>query len=159
MKIFKKIMLSMLIIGNTYSISFGMKYVGLWQKFCLAASTGDTDQVKQCLEILPDPGLRSYFIRSNDEFGYTALLYAAMHNHGDIVRILIEAVQDQEQNIALITEICINNLTALHLAIMYRYTSVASILLEYYKQLTIHIPQDLDSTLKELGLEKQFIKT
>lgn len=104
----------MLIAGSSYSISFGMKYGGLWHEFCEAASTGNVNKIKICLEKLKDPDLKSFFVRAKDESGYTALHYALMHKHPEVVIIL----------------------------------------LEYYKELPMQIPQDLVSYLKELGFLK-----
>ena len=148
MKIFKKLMLSMLIVCSTYSMSFGMKYGGLWHEFCEAASDGNINKIKICLEKLKDQDLRSYFIRAKDESGYTALLYATMHNHKDIIRILIEAVKEQAQKVALITDTYVNNLTALNLALIYRHPNVVIVLLEYYKQLGLEISPNLLEELK-----------
>jgi len=106
-------------------------------------------------------------MRFNND-GHTVLHVAAMYCRTEMAKVLIDSLENQDQRVAFLSAKVREReglsrttphffeedlgKTALYFAVRNGHKEIVEVLLGYYKQLGIEIPQDLLSGLKELGI-------
>lgn len=145
MNVFKKIILSILIILGTNSIVLGMENAELdfgvfKQVLHDAISAGQTDRIMKLLGAIDnirykEHDLKAYFVMSPDESGRTTLHCAAMQNNPEIAEILLKAVHDKKQRAEFLAAAYGFNITALDIAVKNGNSKIVKILLKAMQDL------------------------
>lgn len=107
-----------------------------------------------------------FVMRFNND-GHTVLHVAAMYGHTEMAKVLVDSLENQDQRVAFLSAEVRERKglsritphffeedlgkTALYFAVRNGQAEIAKVLLGYYKQLGIEIPQDLLPILKERG--------